>query len=126
MFLYVETFFERLRQRYRWRTHVLNFLSNTNTAVATADPVRKDGHDNTAANRLHITRIKLCAGQNYFLPRSTAVDTKSNPGSDVRNSCLLSITNHGQPNPNPPVPNVCDVLYYPSSFHYVTLRYAIS
>ena len=36
------------------------------------------------------------------------------------------ITYHDQPYPNPPAPNVCDVLYYPSSFHYVTLRYAVS
>ena len=65
---------------------------------------------------------QIVCGTNYFLPRATAVGTKSQPGGDVRNSCLLSITYHGQPYPNPPAPNVCDVLYYPSSFHYVTLR----
>ena len=60
---------------------------------------------------------QIVCGTNYFLPRATAVGTKSQPGSDVRNSCLLSITYHGQPYLNPPAPNVCDVLYYPSSFH---------
>ena len=69
---------------------------------------------------------QIVCGTNYFLPRATAVGTKSQPGGDVRNSCLLSITYHGQPYPNPPAPNVCDVLYYPSSFHYVTLWYAVS
>ena len=64
---------------------------------------------------------QIVCGTNYLLPRATAVDTKSQPGSDVRNCCLLSIACHGQPYPNPPAPNVCDVLYYPSSFHYVTL-----
>ena len=36
------------------------------------------------------------------------------------------ITYHGQPYPDPPLQNVCDVLYYPSSFHYATLRFATS
>ena len=53
---------------------------------------------------------QIVCGTNYFLPRATAVGTKSQPGSDVRNSCLLSITYHGRPYPNPPAPNVCDVL----------------
>ena len=36
------------------------------------------------------------------------------------------VTLHGQAYPDPPSPHTCDVLYYPSSFHYVTLRYATS
>ena len=57
--------------RRRWRTHVLNFLSNSNTAVATAEPVRMDGHDNTAANRLHISLASNCVRDKIFLPRAT-------------------------------------------------------
>lgn len=34
------------------------------------------------------------------------------------------ITLQGQPYPTPPTQNICDVLYYPSSAHYVTLRYS--
>ena len=69
MFLYVETFFNVCtNQRCLWRTHVLNFLSNTNTAVATAESVRMDGHDNTAANRLHISLASNCVRDKLFSP----------------------------------------------------------
>ena len=38
------------------------------------------------------------------------------------------ITYHTEPQqyPNPPPPNVCDILYYPHSFHYASLRYTPS
>ena len=68
MFLYVETLLTSAPALSLANTCVGFPVQYQHRCNNTAEPVRVDGHDNTAANRLHVSLASNCVRDKLFSP----------------------------------------------------------